>query len=152
MKRQVNARMCFVCGLENPIGLRLVFEEDEERVWTEFTPCQEHQGWPGVLHGGLVCTLLDEVMIRAFLFDQEERWMVTAKMEVRYFKSVPLEQPLTLVGGVTKRGSRMIEAWGEIRLSDGSVAAKSKGVYLKAPPEMVEALKEEVKYWRVVPS
>jgi len=77
----------------------------------------------------LVCTLLDEVMARAFFFDQEERWMVTAKMEVRY----PLEQPLTLVGGITKMGSRMIEAWGEIRLSDGSLAAKSKGVYLKAP-------------------
>jgi len=43
--------MCFVCGLENPIGLRLIFEEDEERVWAEFTPRQEHQGWPGVLHG-----------------------------------------------------------------------------------------------------
>ena len=152
MKRQVNSRMCFVCGLENPIGLRLVFEEDEERVWTEFTPRQEHQGWPGVLHGGLVCTLLDEVMARAFFFDREERWMVTAKMEVRYFKPVPLEQPLTLVGGITRMGSRMIEAWGEIRLSDGSLAAKSKGVYLKAPPEMVEALKGEAKDWRVEPS
>jgi len=100
----------------------------------------------------LVCTLLDEVMARAFFFDQEERWMVTARMEVRYFKPAPLEQPLTLVGGITRMGSRMIEAWGEIRLSDGSLAAKSKGVYLKAPPEMVEALKGEAKYWRAVPS
>jgi len=148
MKRQVNSRMCFVCGLENPIGLRLLFDEDEERVWAEFIPRQEHQGWPGVLHGGLVCTLLDEVMARAFFF-QEERWMVTAKMEVRYFKPVPLEQPLTLMGGITKMRSRMIEAWGEIRLSDGSLAAKSKGVYVKAAPEMIEALKGEAKYWRV---
>jgi len=87
----------------------------------EFTPRQEHQGWPGVLHGGLVCTLLDEVMARVFFFDQEERWMVTAKMEVRYFKPVPLEQPLTLGGGITKMGSCMIEAWGE------------RYVYLMAP-------------------
>ncbi len=148
MKRQVNSRMCFVCGMENPIGLKVVFGEEDKRVWAEFTPKEEHQGWPGVLHGGLVCTLLDEVMARAFFFDQEEHWMVTAKREVQYVKPVPLEQPLTLVGGITKTGSRMIEAWGEIRLSDGSLAAKSKGVYLKAPPEVVEALKEEAKYWQ----
>ena len=56
------------------------------------------------------------------------------------------------MGEIMKMGSRMIEAWGEIRLSDGSLAAKSKGVYVKASPEMVAALKEEAKDWRVEPS
>ena len=122
MKRQVNSRMCFVCGLENPIGLRLVFEEDEERVWTEFTPRQEHQGWPGVLHGGLVCTLLDEVMARVFFFD-EERWMVTAKMEVRIKNTPPVGQRYIASARVTANRKRLVEAESEIALEDGTAIA-----------------------------
>ena len=52
--------MCFVCGVNNPIGLHLDFWMDGEQVWTDFTPGREHQGYPGVMHGGLVATLLDE--------------------------------------------------------------------------------------------
>jgi acyl-coenzyme A thioesterase PaaI-like protein len=61
MEKQPNSRMCFVCGIENPIGLKLFFYTDDEgRTITRFRPKPEHQGYPGQLHGGIISTLLDE--------------------------------------------------------------------------------------------
>ena len=60
MEKQPNSRMCFVCGIENPIGLKLSFYTDDEgRCITRFQPRPEHQGYPGQLHGGIISTLLD---------------------------------------------------------------------------------------------
>ena len=64
-QRQPNSRMCFVCGMQNPIGLKIIFEGDGERAWARFTASDEHQGYPGVLHGGITFALLDEVIGRA---------------------------------------------------------------------------------------
>jgi acyl-coenzyme A thioesterase PaaI-like protein len=61
MEKQPNSRMCFVCGIENPIGLHLAFyTDDERRCIAHFWPRAEHQGYPGHLHGGIISTLLDE--------------------------------------------------------------------------------------------
>lgn len=149
MKRQVNSRMCFVCGLENPIGLRLLFEEDGERVWAKFTPREEHQGFPGILHGGLVCALLDEVMGRCLMAGGEERWMLSAKLEVRYKKPIPIGEPLTVMGEVVQDRGRLLETRGEIRLSDGSLAAQAKGRYIQTPQEMREKMERELGDWQV---
>ena len=124
--------MCFVCGAENPIGLHLDFWMDGEQVWTEFTPRPEHQGWPGVLHGGLMATLLDETMGRAAAL--KGLWMVTAKMELTYRKPVPLGQPLKITASIEQmRGSRMMTAVGHLLLPDGSVAVEARGIYLRIP-------------------
>jgi len=149
MKRQVNSRMCFVCGLENPIGLRLVFEEDEERVWAKFTPREEHQGFPGILHGGLTGTLLDEVMGRCLMVGGEERWMLSAKLEVRYRKPIPIGEPLTVMGEVVQDRGRLIETRGEIRLSDGCLVAQARGTYIQIPQEMRERMEKELGDWQV---
>ena len=53
---------CFGCGRQNPIGLKLTFYEDGEQVWAPWTPRHEHQGYEGIVHGGLITTVLDEVM------------------------------------------------------------------------------------------
>jgi hypothetical protein len=61
MEKQPNSRMCFVCGIENPIGLKLKFYTDDEgRCIARFRPKPQHQGYPGQLHGGIISTLLDE--------------------------------------------------------------------------------------------
>ncbi len=88
MRRQPNSRMCFVCGRDNPIGLRLTFETDGQCVVTEFTPRPEHQGYPGVLHGGIASALLDEVLGRTAI--AYGRFMMTAQMEVRYRVPIPI--------------------------------------------------------------
>ena len=60
MEKQPNSRMCFVCGIDNPIGLHLSFYTDDQgRCIARFRPQPHHQGYPGQLHGGLISTILD---------------------------------------------------------------------------------------------
>jgi uncharacterized protein (TIGR00369 family) len=151
MQKQPNSRMCFVCGMQNPIGLKVFFYQDEEgRVVAHFTGKEEHQGYPGVMHGGIVTALLDEVIARVAIA-QDLFWGVTAKLEVRFRRPVPLGQSLTLVGELTRLRSRTLEAHGEIRLEDGTVAAEAEGVYLRLPQEEIERVEEELGFWKVVP-
>jgi len=154
-QRQPNSRMCFVCGMHNPIGLKIIFEGDGERAWATFTPREEHQGYPGVLHGGITFALLDEVIGRAAMeLDESAPWMMTARAEMRYRKPVPLGEELTLVGELTRVRSRAVEGHGELRLSDGTVAVEATAMYVKVPQSLAEQMKdrmdEEMKFWRVV--
>ena len=151
MQKQPNSRMCFVCGMQNPIGLKAFFYQDEGgRVVACFTGQEEHQGYPGVMHGGIVTALLDEIIGRVAIA-QDLLWGVTAKLEVRFRRPVPLGQPLTLVGEMTRLRSRTLEAHGEIRLEDGTVAAEAEGVYIRLPQEEIERMEEELGFWEVVP-
>ena len=151
MQKQPNSRMCFVCGMQNPIGLKAFFYQDEEgRVVAHFTGKEEHQGYPGAMHGGIVTALLDEVIARVAIA-QDLLWGVTAKLEVRFRHPVPLEQPLTLVGEITRLRRRTLEGRAEIRLEDGTVAAEAEGVYIRLPQEEIERVEEELDFWKVVP-
>jgi acyl-coenzyme A thioesterase PaaI-like protein len=153
-ERQPNSRMCFVCGMENPIGLKIIFETDGQRVWAWFTPRDEHQGYPGILHGGITFALLDEVVGRVALGTYNPQWMMTAKAEMRYRKPVPIGEELTLMGELTRIRSRTVEGRGELRLSDGTVAVEMTAIYMKVPESVAERMRdqmeEEMKYWRVV--
>ena len=138
MIKQAGSKMCFVCGVDNPIGLHLDFWMDDDHVWTEFTPGPQHQGWPGVLHGGIMATLMDETMGRAAFL--KKLWMVTAKMELTYRKPVPLGQTLKICARIVElRGSRMMTA-GQLLLPDGTVAVEASGLYLRIPDQQKESL------------
>ncbi len=148
--KQPNSQMCFVCGMENPIGLKLFFYEDSDgRVTATFTPRNEHQGYPGVLHGGITAALLDEVLGRVVI--GRGVWLMTARMDLRYKRAIPLGQPLTIVGQVVRETRRLLEAQGELRLADGSVAATATATYLPIPQEKLEGMEEAVGYWKVFP-
>ena len=153
-QRQPNSRMCFICGTENPIGLKIIFEAEGGRVWAQFTPQEEHQGYPGVLHGGITFALLDEVIGRAAMELDDNPWMMTAKAEMRFRKPVPIGDELTLMGELTRVRSRTVEGRGELRLSDGSVAVEATALYIKVPEslaeQMREQMEEEMEYWRVI--
>jgi acyl-coenzyme A thioesterase PaaI-like protein len=150
MEKQPNSRMCFVCGVENPIGLKLKFYTDEQgRCVARFRPGQEHQGYPGHLHGGITSTLLDETMGR--VLTHQDVWAVTGRLEVKFRKAVPLDQELTIVGELTRSRSRAYEARGEIRLPDGTPLVEGKGVYYRVSDEAVEQAKSELDFWEVVP-
>lgn len=141
MLKQPGSKMCFVCGRENPIGLHAEFFIRDDKVLVEFVPRQDHQGYPGVMHGGLVTALLDETIGRsAFLHNM---WVVTAKLELRFRKPVPIGQKITVLGWVTRVRGRLLEAQGEVRLEDGSVAVEANGLYIELPEEKqreIEAL------------
>ena len=143
MIRQYGSKMCFVCGVDNPIGLHLDFWIDGEQVWTDFTPGAAHQGYPGVMHGGLAATVLDETMGRAAAL--KHLWMFTAKMEITYRRPVPLGQTLRAVSRIDElRGSRML-ASGQILLPDGTPAVEGKGLYLRVPEGQLEQFLAELR-------
>ncbi len=126
---------CFACGKLNPIGLQLEFEQVGEEYRTTLTPKQEHQGYDGIMHGGLVSTVLDEVMagyIYALGFNA-----VTARLEVRYRKPTPIGEPLTATARIVQKRGRMYEMAGEIRLPDGTVTAEGKATVMAAKEESI---------------
>ena len=148
--KQPNSAHCFLCGVDNPIGLKLSFYDDEDdRVIAHFTPGPEHQGYPGVLHGGLTCALLDETIGRTLMKD--DIWAMTVSLNVRYRRPIPIGQPLTVVGVMERLRSRTMEGRGEILLEDGTVAATADAKYMRLPEEQVAELKSQVGKWAVMP-
>ena len=116
--------MCFACGQENPIGLKLRFRSDGETVRAEFTPGELHQGWPGIVHGGIINTLLDEAMVYAPFFHGIH--CVTAKMEVRIRQPVLVGQQLFISSIIARKTRRLIETEANIVLEDGTTVAEGK--------------------------
>lgn len=125
--------MCFACSPRNPIGLKLVFEQDGDVCRTHFVAGPEHQGWSGVMHGGLIATLLDEVMAQ-WLWVRGITTM-TAEMTARYSKAVPIGERLTIEGSLVSQRGRLLEMAGKVILPDGSVAARATAKFLKVDPE-----------------
>ena len=150
MEKQPNSRMCFVCGIENPIGLKLKFYTDDEgRCVTRFRPREEYQGYPGHLHGGVISTLLDETMGRALI--HQNVWAITGRLEIKFAKPVPLDRELTVIGELTRNRSRAYEARGEIRLPDGTVLVEGSGRYIRIPDEAIQETRSGLDFWEVVP-
>ena len=150
MEKQPNSRMCFLCGLENPIGLKLKFYTDDDgRCIAHFRPSPEHQGYPGHLHGGIVSALLDETMGRVSA--PLNKWAMTARLEIKFRQPVPLDQELTIIGELTRDRSRAYEARGEIQLPDGTTLIEGSGMYVYVPDDLVQQTKEDLGFWEVVP-
>jgi uncharacterized protein (TIGR00369 family) len=125
--KQPNSRLCFICGLENPGGLRLSFYDNaDDEVWADFAIGQNHQGFPGVAHGGVVAAILDEVGARVMMTKDGRRMGMTAKLEIRYRQPVPLETPLRAVGRRLKDRGRLVSAHAEIRDPAGQVLAEAE--------------------------
>jgi acyl-coenzyme A thioesterase PaaI-like protein len=102
---------CFGCGADNPHGLKLDFRIENKRAVAEFQPRAEHQGYPGLVHGGLIATALDEAM--GWAMYTLGVWAVTGKMEVKYRQSLPLDSKATVSGEVV-RNARWLRC-GEVR-------------------------------------
>lgn len=115
---------CFGCGKENPIGLKLEFIEKDESYITTFIPGLQHQGYDGIMHGGLVSTILDEVMAR--YIHKKGFNAVTARLDVRFRQPTPIGQQLTAVAKIAGKRGNMYELVGEIILPDGTVTAQGK--------------------------
>lgn len=115
--------MCFACGQKNPIGLKLNFTWDGKVARTEFTPDKFHQGWAGVVHGGIIGCLLDEAMSYAALFSGAGS--LTARMQARFRRPLQIGEPLIVTASLTRRTRKLIGAKAELSLRDGTVVADS---------------------------
>jgi acyl-coenzyme A thioesterase PaaI-like protein len=148
MQKQPSSDNCFVCGRENPIGLKMRFYTDDDGcVYADYVPRAEHQSYPGVMHGGLITAMLDEIIGRTAI--ASNLWCMTAKLEVRFKKPVPIDAPLKLKGTITKQTNRLIEGHGENRLADGTLAVEATGTYLRIPDDQIAQFQDAMDGWRV---
>ena len=114
---------CFACGLKNPFGLKMEFYWEGEDYLCRFTPRKEHQGYDEIMHGGLVSTLLDEVMGRSLYIQKIEA--VTARLEVRYRQPTPIGQELVIRGQMIEKRGKIWRLAANIMLPDGTVTAEA---------------------------
>ena len=150
-KKQPTSKMCFVCGSGNSSGLHARFYELENGELTAlFTPGEDHQGYPGRLHGGIASTILDETIGRTIMLnDSDEYWGVTIEFTSRYRKPIPLGSQIRVVARVTKKSSRIFEGSGEILLEDGTIAVEGKGKYMKLDLSKIGDINELDEEWDV---
>lgn len=141
--RQPGSALCFVCGTENPHGLGAVFYDDGKKVWTEVTPQNHHQGWPSVLHGGIISAILDETIGRvAFLHD---RWVQTARLSLRFVKPAPLGVSLRATGELVKDQRRLMHMRGDLVVaSTGELLAQAEGTFMALSDAARDAVVREL--------
>jgi len=125
---EYTTRLCFGCGENNPIGLKLKPVYDGEKVRAEFTPGEYHQGWDNATHGGILYTLLDEVAAYAILC-RGIYFGVTAKSEVRFKHVAPTGEPIQTSAWVTKMTKRLVETKGVLALKDNTIIAEGSSLF-----------------------
>jgi len=132
---------CFACGTLNANGLHLELHAADERCWTELTLERAFEGWEGIAHGGIVCTILDEVMAWALV--DHDLWGVTARMSVEFKRPIHVGQRIRGEGRVTGVRRRLVDAEAVIvDAADGTVLARAEGTYVGAPDDRKRELKE----------
>ena len=130
---------CFACGTLNAHGLHLALHAGDDRCWTDVVLDQRFEGWEGIAHGGIICTILDEVMAWALV--DHDLWGVTARLAVEFKKPVPIGRPIHGEGRVVGVRRRIVEAEGVITDEDGAVLARAAATFVGAPEERKAELK-----------
>ncbi|MBU0733140.1 MAG: PaaI family thioesterase [Proteobacteria bacterium] len=121
---------CFACGTENPIGLNLKFYRLGDAVCSDITLGRYHEGWQNIAHGGIISTLLDEVMSWAIMYSKKT-FLVTRKMDIKYVRNVSIGIPLTVTGKlVDDSAPPKIRARAEIRDDQGRLLVRSNGEFV----------------------
>ncbi len=152
--KQPNSLHCFVCGIENPHGLKLKFYQTKpDEVTANYTVARQYQGYPGVVHGGIVASMLDEVAGRALMgVDPDSpRFMVTARLDIQYRQPVPVDTQLNMVGRVVKRKNRSASAHAAIYLPGGKLLAEADAILVDVPPDVVSTDNLQALGWKVYP-
>lgn len=120
---------CFVCGPGNPIGLGVRFSLDGDVCRATFTPQRQHAGYDSVTHGGIVFSLLDDVMANWLWLQGIKSF--TARADIRYRAALPVGTPVRLEGELAKRRGRLAEMVGRvIRVDDETVVAEATGRFM----------------------
>jgi acyl-coenzyme A thioesterase PaaI-like protein len=150
--KQPNSKHCFVCGRENPYGLKLKFYETSPgEVEVKYTVPEHYQGYPGVVHGGVVAAMLDEVTGRVHMGMDPPRFMFTARLDVRYRKNVPVGKPLRIIGHAGKSRERTAIATAQIFGPDGDLLAEAEAVLVNVPNEIKDQVDLDELGWKVYP-
>ena len=131
---------CLVCGHSNPLGLhlRLKVNTDDGVVQVEFIPKPEHIGFEGIIHGGVIATIVDEAMVWAATWSGK-RFCVCGEMSVRFRESAEVGRRMIIMAKVDSARSKLIEC-SSIVMDDRGVISMASGKYLPVSPERHEAV------------
>ena len=131
---------CLVCGRQNPKGLHLHLHVDESTgaVQTHFTPATEHIGFEGIIHGGILATVLDEAMVWAATW-RGRRFCVCGEMTIRFRKAAEVGKPLIIRAAIDSARARIIQTSGEVLDAAGDLLSTASGKYVPLPPARHEA-------------
>jgi acyl-coenzyme A thioesterase PaaI-like protein len=135
-------RSCFVCGADNPVGLRARCYKAGDAVELPFTTRREHCGWSEVLHGGLIATVLDEVMTWAAILGSD-RPCFAAEFSVRLLEPLPSGVACVATGRLLQARRRVFDVEGQLADAAGRLYARATGRYLPAPRERLRHLRED---------
>ncbi len=124
---------CFACGELNEHGLQLKLHLGERRSWTEFVLDERFEGWQGVTHGGILATILDEVMAWALV--AEDNWGVTGRMTIDFKRPVAVGTSVRAEGWIVRNRRRLVDTAGQIVDSNGTLLASAEAVYVAANEE-----------------
>ncbi len=151
---QASARDCFVCGVDNPAGLHIQFFEIKPgEIAADCSIPETFQGYPGIVHGGVIAAMLDEAAGRSHMgIGEHPRFMVTAKLEIRYRKSVPVGQPLRLIGRAGVGKQRTATATSAIYNQQGVLLAEAEAVMVNLPESSIPDTDLEALGWKVYPA
>ncbi|MCF8001472.1 MAG: PaaI family thioesterase [Halanaerobiales bacterium] len=129
-----NDNMCFACGEDNPISLGLNFEKSgDKKVKAEFEPKEVHQGYKGIMHGGLISTLLDEAMAKVLSLNNI--LALTAKMNIRFRQPVSIDKKLLITAEIIKNKTGLYFTEAEVRDINGDLFAEAEAKFMKVEEE-----------------
>jgi len=121
--------MCFACGKDNPVGLRIEFEYDGDICRAEFTPSENHVGWEDTVHGGIIYSALDDVT--ANVLYRQGRKAHTARCEIRYREPLRVGETIRLKGWIEKERGRLVVLRGSAtRVADSAVVADCEASFM----------------------
>jgi acyl-coenzyme A thioesterase PaaI-like protein len=132
---------CFACGSLNATGMQLAIHVERDRSWTDLVLDRRFEGWDGIAHGGILCTVLDEVMAWALV--GQENWGLTARLALDFKRPVKVGHSLHAEGWVVRARRRLVEAQGRITdATNGDVLATGEALYVAADPARKHELQE----------
>lgn len=154
MLKLPNSNNCFVCGVENDYGLHLEFyKTDSGEVVVDYVVPDHFQGYPGIVHGGIVASLVDEVLGRVHMGPDPDnpRFMFTARMNVQYRKNVPTGVPIKIVGRALNSKRRTATSEAEILGPDGEILAEAEALLVDVPSDKLAGVDMDALGWKVYP-
>jgi acyl-coenzyme A thioesterase PaaI-like protein len=132
---------CFACGTLNEHGLHLVLHVEPSRSWCDLTLDRRFEGWEGIAHGGVECTILDEVMAWALV--GADNWGLTARLSVDFRRPIEIGRAVRAEGWITRSRRRVVETAGRIiDPADGTRLATASGTYVAADDARKQAMRE----------
>ena len=136
---------CFACGQLNPYGLKMVFRFEDNTIVSDFRPDEEHQGFPGVIHGGITAAVLDEALNRTSMLTNQPTWTMTGRLEVRYRRYVPYGPLLRVRASLDTQRGRMVQASGKLTLADDEsvVFAEGQGTFMALTSAMLDEVMKD---------